>query len=427
MHQRDNKEREREREMAEEDQARVDIWKYVFGYVDMAVVKCVIELGIPDALERHEAPMTLSELSSTLECSPPALYRIMRFLVHRQVFKEDRTSQGSIRYVQTPLSRLLMKNGEKSMAPLVLLESHPVMLAAWHTLRASVLANKNSSAFETAHGEDLWSLAATNPGYSKLINDAMACDARVSVQAVIDGCPNLLDGLDSLVDVGGGNGTTIRLFVKACPWIRGINFDLPHVVSEAPDFVGVENVGGDMFSSVPKADAVFLKKKIKTEFMVIDTPSPYNIILERPWLHTMGAVPSTLHQLLRFPTEHRIEEVRGDQLQAKNCPMDANFWILHDWGDDECIHILRKCREAIPKDKGKVIIFEAVIKEGEEEKERDKLEYARLMMDMGMMAHTNKGKERTSKEWAYILSEAGFTQYTIKPTKVIQYIIEAYP
>ncbi|CAL5399872.1 unnamed protein product [Camellia sinensis] len=349
--------------MAEEDQARVDIWKYVFGYVDMAVVKCVIELGIPDALERHEAPMTLSELSSTLECSPPTLYRIMRFLVHRQVFKEDRTSQGSIRYVQTPLSRLLMKNGEKSMAPLVLLESHPVMLAAWHTLRASVLANKNSSAFETAHGEDLWSLAATNPGYSKLINDAMACDARVSVQAVIDGCPNLLDGLDSLVDVGGGNGTTIRLFVKACPWIRGINFDLPHVVSEAPDFVGVENVGGDMFSSVPKADAVFLKGN----------------------------------------------------------------WILHDWGDDECIHILRKCREAIPKDKGKVIIFEAVIKEGEEEKERDKLEYARLMMDMGMMAHTNKGKERTSKEWAYILSEAGFTQYTIKPTKVIQYIIEAYP
>ena len=37
----------------------------------------------------------------------------------------------------------------------------------------------------------------------------------------------------------------------------------------------------------------------------------------------MGAVPSTLHQLLRFPTEHGIEEVRGDQLQAKNCSMAA--------------------------------------------------------------------------------------------------------
>ena len=64
-------------------------------------------------------------------------------------------------------------------------------------------------------------------------------------------------------------------------------------------------------------------KKIKTEFMVIDTPSPYNIILGRQWLHAMGAVPSTLHQLLRFPTEHGIEEVRGDQLQAKPCSMAA--------------------------------------------------------------------------------------------------------
>ena len=44
-------------------------------------------------------------------------------------------------------------------------------------------------------------------------------------------------------------------------------------------------------------------------------------ILGRSWLHAMGAVPSTLHQLLRFPTEHGIEEVRGDQLQAENCSM----------------------------------------------------------------------------------------------------------
>ncbi|GMP73163.1 hypothetical protein CsSME_00030995 [Camellia sinensis var. sinensis] len=64
-------------------------------------------------------------------------------------------------------------------------------------------------------------------------------------------------------------------------------------------------------------------RKVITEFTVIDTPSPYNIILGRPWLHAMRAVPSTLHQLLRFPTEHGIEVVRGDQLQAKNCSMAA--------------------------------------------------------------------------------------------------------
>ena len=64
-------------------------------------------------------------------------------------------------------------------------------------------------------------------------------------------------------------------------------------------------------------------KKIKTEFLVTDPPLPYNIILGRPWLHAIGAVPSTLHQLQRSPTEHGIEEVRRDQLQAKNWSMDA--------------------------------------------------------------------------------------------------------
>ncbi|KAL0295804.1 UNVERIFIED_CONTAM: Acetylserotonin O-methyltransferase [Sesamum calycinum] len=46
---------------------------------------------------------------------------------------------------------------------------------------------------------------------------------------------------------------------------------------------------------------------------------------------------------------------------------DAAFLmsVLHDWGDDECIDILKNCREAIPKDTGKVMIVEAVIDEGE--------------------------------------------------------------
>ena len=60
-------------------------------------------------------------------------------------------------------------------------------------------------------------------------------------------------------------------------------------------------------------------KKTKIEFPIIDTPSLYNAILGRPWLHAMGVVPSMLHHLLRFPIEHGIEEVKGDQLQVKNC------------------------------------------------------------------------------------------------------------
>uniref|UniRef100_A0A2N9G037 Integrase catalytic domain-containing protein n=1 Tax=Fagus sylvatica TaxID=28930 RepID=A0A2N9G037_FAGSY len=50
-----------------------------------------------------------------------------------------------------------------------------------------------------------------------------------------------------------------------------------------------------------------------TEFWVLNSYSPYNAILGKPWLPKMRDVPSTLHQRLRFPTSERIMEIRGDQ------------------------------------------------------------------------------------------------------------------
>jgi hypothetical protein len=98
-------------------------------------------------------------------------------------------------------------------------------------------------------------------------------------------------------------------------------------------------------------------------------------------------------------------------------------WVLHDWNDEECIQILKNCKEAIQSDKGKVIIVEAVV--GEEK--GDKLEFVRLMLDMVMMSHTDAGKERTSKEWGYVLKEAGFSSYAIKPIRAVQSVIVASP
>lgn len=51
----------------------------------------------------------------------------------------------------------------------------------------------------------------------------------------------------------------MSVVVKACSWIRGINFDLSHVVSTSPVYERVEHVAGDMFDFVPNADAAFIK------------------------------------------------------------------------------------------------------------------------------------------------------------------------
>ena len=59
------------------------------------------------------------------------------------------------------------------------------------------------------------------------------------------------------------------------------------------------------------------------EFLVIDVLSPYTAIMGQRWLHRLKAVPSSLHQKLRFPTDFGIMEIKGDQVASKQCVMAA--------------------------------------------------------------------------------------------------------
>ncbi|XP_038688665.1 uncharacterized protein LOC119987827 [Tripterygium wilfordii] len=58
---------------------------------------------------------------------------------------------------------------------------------------------------------------------------------------------------------------------------------------------------------------------LNTVFVVLKSPPPYNIILGRPWIHELKAVPSTYHQLIRFPTKWGVKEIKGEQLASRSC------------------------------------------------------------------------------------------------------------
>ncbi|XP_050946107.1 acetylserotonin O-methyltransferase-like isoform X1 [Cucumis melo] len=253
----------------EEEEAKIQIYKYVFGFAEAAVIKCAIELKIANVIESHGRPtMTLSQLSTALNCSPPLLFRIMRFLTHRGIFREETTPENLIAYSQTPLSHMLI-----NVAPLLLLENSPEIVASWHNLSAklknSYNNNENSDLvvpFEVAHGKDIWSYGARNPGFNRMFNEGLGCNARViTLPAILENCGDIFNGVESLVDVGGGNGTTLSVLVKAFPWMKGINFDLPNVVSTSEKYDGVEHVGGNMLDFVPKADAAFFMCSLTDE------------------------------------------------------------------------------------------------------------------------------------------------------------------
>ena len=56
---------------------------------------------------------------------------------------------------------------------------------------------------------------------------------------------------------------------------------------------------------------------VEVDFIVVDAYSSYTAIVARPWLHTLGAVSSTLHQKIKYPSGGKIEEILGDQTMAR--------------------------------------------------------------------------------------------------------------
>ena len=60
-------------------------------------------------------------------------------------------------------------------------------------------------------------------------------------------------------------------------------------------------------------------KTVEVDFIVVDAYSLYTAIVAKPWLHTLGAVSSTLHQKIKYPSEGQIEEILGDQDMAQQC------------------------------------------------------------------------------------------------------------
>jgi len=60
-------------------------------------------------------------------------------------------------------------------------------------------------------------------------------------------------------------------------------------------------------------------KTIVIRYLVVNAPSSYNLLLGRPSLNKLGAVVSTTHMKMKFPTEGKIVTMEVDQEIARKC------------------------------------------------------------------------------------------------------------
>jgi hypothetical protein len=93
-------------------------------------------------------------------------------------------------------------------------------------------------------GATVWETCGSSDAVNMSINNAMAADSRFLMRIVVEECGGIFRGIDSLVDVAGGVGGAAAV---------------QHAVAKAPSVSNVQFVAGDMFESIPPANAIFLK------------------------------------------------------------------------------------------------------------------------------------------------------------------------
>ncbi|KAM6572815.1 hypothetical protein CsatA_016895 [Cannabis sativa] len=265
------------------DQA--EIFEHMFSFVDSMALKCAVELRIADIIHSQDCPISLTQIASKIitnshnspmiSSSPDNnnnnnnntmlyLNRIMTSLVRKKIFTaqydhDQNNNQTVLYYGVTSKSRWLLRDSKPSLAPLILMENHPIQMAPWHFFSHIIKDQEGSAtAYEKAHGCGIFELASVNGELNKIFNDGMACLGEMVMGAILPAY-DVFGCMGSLVDVGGGIGGDLAEIVKSLPHIKGINFDLPHVTATAPESNGVTHVAGNMFESVPSADAIFIK------------------------------------------------------------------------------------------------------------------------------------------------------------------------
>ncbi|KAI9121197.1 hypothetical protein K1719_008230 [Acacia pycnantha] len=132
------------------------------------------------------------------------------------------------------------------------------------------------------------------------------------------------------------------------------------------------------------------------------------------------------HVVENLQDSRNLKFIGGDMFQSiPTADVILLKLVLHAYSDEDCVKVLKKCREAIASKgkEGKVIIIDIVI---DEKKDEHYLKDAKLFFDVLMMSVVT-GREREEKEWEKLFLDAGFSRYKITPIFGLRSLIEVYP
>jgi hypothetical protein len=197
------------------------------------------------------------------------------------------------------MASALLSDVPMSLRHFVLLLGDRSWWDSWGNLLHSVKTGE--AAIDHLFGMGYTEYLEKHPDLAQIFNETMTSVSQAHNPAIVASYD--FSGFHKIVDVGGGHGSLLKAILKANPSLKGILFDVPHVINSIDQMNAeiserCEIVGGDFFEEVPPDGDVYLLKQ-----------------------------------------------------------------IIHDWADKHSIKILRNCHKAM-QENGRVLVIDAIIEPG---------------------------------------------------------------
>ncbi|XLU76536.1 hypothetical protein S245_035589 [Arachis hypogaea] len=256
------------------DDAFTKASSFAFAQVFPAILNAAIDMNLFDIISKAESslgmsaseiaskiPKQHSEMGSRLERMLPSLVAHSLLTCSIRTINEDGDTERV--YAVSPVGQYYTStyHHDEQRGSWIAMSTltYQGYRNLWTDTKDAILDANNQNHFQKMYGKMAFEYMETDTELGNLFGQAMSQAGSLGLKQVLNAYKGF-EGISTLVDVGGGYGQTLKQIIFQYPSIKAINFDLPHVVKNAPPHPGIEHIGGDMFKTVPKGDAILLKR-----------------------------------------------------------------------------------------------------------------------------------------------------------------------
>lgn len=298
-------------------------------------VHAAVGLGIVDLL--GDGSKSLDEIASERGLPGDYSYRLLRALDVYGVVDEDEESRLSL----TSVGERFRSDHPESVQDYLMFFYNPTRFSAVRHL-PEIVAEGDPTGYELEFGKSMFEVFDEAPEFSEQFNGMQDLSSLGETKQILD----TLEAVDfprfsTVCDVGGGYGDLLSHLLERHPHLNGKILELPSVLGDE----------------------------------------------DRRWAPKLG-----VEDRCNYTAGDMFEEVPG---------VDAYILkaILHDWSDEDCVHILSNVHDAAPED-GRLFVRERILSETDPDP-------ATIDMDIWMMLETG-GQERTRAEFEALFEQAGW-------------------